>query len=118
MPTYLSRSISGIGQDTLSGTDVLYVQVHIDNPGTGARLVDLAVPDHYLRIGWFSLGDSLPLGAGSVDAWREPIFINTLDVLWTPLPSTSGSQALSVIATRLRWALPGGASGSITVFGL
>ena len=118
MPIYLDRDITGVGQDDLvGGNSVIYVQIHVTSVGDGARLVDFSVVDHYLRIGFLALGGNLLLSGSPVIGWRDPIWINFTDQLWTPIPSATGTTALTVVAEHVRWAMTGGGHAHITVYG-
>lgn len=117
MPAYLDRDISGQGDDDLSGSAVLYLVLHVTSIGDEARLVTPLVSDLYLRFGWFAFGDSLDVIGGSRDYWRDPVWINFLDTLWTPVPSTAAPNALSIVATRFRWNLSLGAAAHVYIYG-
>lgn len=117
MPAYFDDDISGDGQETFPGGEVLYAVVHVTTVGPEARLVAPAVADQYLRLGWFAFGDSLDVIGGARDYWRDAVWINFLDTLWTPVPSSNDPVALGLVATRLRWHLTFGTEAHMYVFG-
>lgn len=117
VPTYLDRDIANDGQDSLSGSSVIYAVVHISSVGVEARPIE-GGGDRYLRLGWFAFGDNLNvIGSVSRDYWREPVFLNYLDTLWTPDPSTASGSPLVLIGSIIRWHLGVGGAGHIFVFG-
>lgn len=117
MPTYLDRDISGDDSDVLPGNSLIYAVVHVTSVGVEARPVE-GGSDRYLRLGWIAFGDSLSV-IGSVERfyWREPVYLNYLDTLWTPDPSTSGGGALTLVGSRVRWHLGVGAAAHLYIFG-
>lgn len=118
MPTYLDRDINGSGADTFPGNQVLFLTVRTTTIGPEVRAPSLADPDEVMRLGWFSLGDSIDDGSGAADYWRDPVWINFLNLLWTPTPSTESGTALGLIATRVRWRLSLGTTAHLHVFGV
>src|SRR5678815_2249312 len=98
MAIYLDRTISGDGQDTLAGTDVYFATVFMLVAGQDVRYPDPDNPDRLLRYGWIAFGDNPSVGDGTVDYWRPPIWIDWASQLWTPDPSTSGSQILTLFS--------------------
>lgn len=117
MPAYFDSDLSGDGQDVFPGGEVLYLIVHVTDPGVEARQPSPLVADQYVRIGWLALGDNLSLIGGARDYWREPIWLNFLDTLWTPDPSSNTPNPLGLVATRIRWHLGVGAAAHCYVFG-
>jgi hypothetical protein len=118
VPTYLDRDISGSGQDSLSGAHVLYLVLHLTSLGPEVRQPTFADSDSIMRAGWFAFGDTLSVIGSARPYWREAVWINFEDVLWTPDPSTNGSQALDLVATLFRWHLGPGTAGHVYVYGL
>jgi hypothetical protein len=119
MPTYLSRAIASDGEDSLSGTSVVYIAWRLNVVDPLVRVLDPGNPDHVLRAGWLALEDSLdPFGFGTEHYFEPPIFLNFLRGLWTPDPSTGGGGALTRVASRIRWHLEGSTAGNLFVFGL
>lgn len=117
MPIYFDDDISGDGDDVFPSNQLIYAAVHVTSPGNEARQVVAGVPDMFLRIGWIAFGDQLDLGDGAALYWRDPIWLNFLRTLWTPDPSTSGSGALVLVATRVRWHLTNSATAHLFCFG-
>lgn len=119
MTVMLDRDIDGVGQDNLVGTSsVLFVAVAITDPGVLARPVPDGTDDHFLRMGWFSLGDNFSVGVGDAfDWWRAPVWLDFERQLWTPDPSGVPGGAGVIQATRFRWALAPGVSAHAFVFG-
>jgi len=118
MATYLDRDITGSGQDVLAGANLVYLTIHVITLGPEVRTPTLADPDELLRFGWFSLGDNIDVGDGARDYWRDAVWINFLNTLWTPIPSTGGGGPLVLAATLLRWRLSLGSVAHVHVFGL
>lgn len=117
MPAYLDRDISGDGQDSLTGSNVIYAVIHVTALGSEARVLTPSVPDAVARFGWFSWGDNVPVIGGARDYWREVEWINFLDLLWTPTPSSVGGGPTGLTATLFRWHLSIGAEAHVYVFG-
>ena len=117
MPTYLDRDISGSGNDALAGSEILYAVVHLDTLGPEVRQPTFADADSIMRAGWFAFGDSLSVIGGARSYWRDPVWINFSDLLWTPDPSSNDPTALGLVATLFRWHLSIGTSGHVYVFG-
>lgn len=117
MPTYLDRDIAGDGSDNLAGTEVLYLVVHVTAPGDEARFPTPGVTDSVMRLGWVALGDTLDVIGGARAYWRDPVWLNWIDVLWTPVPSTADPNPLGVAASLFRWHLGIGAAAHVYVFG-
>jgi hypothetical protein len=119
MPTYLNRAISGDGTDTLVGNQIVYMAWRISTVDPMVRGVDPLNPDHVLRLGWISFGDSLdPFGFGAEDYWQPPIWLDFLLGLWVPSPSHFGGGVLDRFGTIIRWHLTGTSAGELHVFGL
>jgi len=117
MPTYLDQDIAGDGTASLAGAEVLYIIVHVSDLGDEARVPTPSVPDQVVRLGWVALGDTLDAIGGARSYWRDPIWLNWTDVLWTPVPSTEDPNALGCVASLLRWHLGIGAAAHVYVFG-
>lgn len=119
MPTYLSRTIAGDGTDLLTGTQVVYMVWRLSTIDPMVREADPSNPDHVLRAGWLSFGDSLdPFSLGAQDYWQAPIFLNFTLGLWVPDPSHFGGGVMDHFASRIRWHLNGSTAGNLFVFGL
>lgn len=117
MPTYLDQDIAGDGQADLAGASVWYLVLHVTALGDEARLPAPSVPDQIMRFGWLALGDTLDVIGGARPYWRDPLWINFTDVLWTPVPSSDSSGPLALVATLLRWHLSVGAAAHVYVYG-
>lgn len=119
MPTYLSRAISGDGSDLLTGTQIVYMAWRLTTIDPMVRHVDPLNPDHFVRAGWLSFGDSLdPFGFGSQDYWQPTIFLNFQRGLWVPDPSHGAGGVFDHFGSRVRWHLVGTTAGNLFVFGL
>lgn len=120
MPSiYFDSSVSDSGAaDLVGGVDVWFVSVDITTLGSRVSQIEPGLSDHFLRIGWFSLGDHFDVGFGDVDHWREINWCNFLGNLWTPDPSgiTGGSNHFT-LATRVRWWFSPGTVAWLRVFG-
>jgi hypothetical protein len=119
MTLYFDGSVSGSGvADLVSGQDVQFVSVDVTTVGPLSSIIEADNPDHVLRVGWVSLGDHFDVGFGDVDHWREIIWVNFEQVLWTPQPSgIVGGAPLSVLARRVRWWFNSGTVAWLRVFG-
>lgn len=119
MATLLDLDISGDGQDTLAGTEVILVLVWLFTLGPGVREGDLG-SDQIMRAGWFSLGaDWSAIMGSTADYWRTPVYLNFVRTMWQPDPSiVNTTDNLTVWATRLKWHLSAGTTGHINVWGL
>lgn len=119
MTVLFDNDISGDGISDLVGSNhVLFWECHLTALGGDVRELEVTAPDHILRAGWVSLGDRFTIGTGPfLDRWRQPVQLNFLETLWTPIPSDSPGGSLSVLATRVRWHLSPGTLGHLFVFG-
>jgi hypothetical protein len=115
---YLDRTISGDGTDTLAGVSVYFATTYVTLLGQDVRYPDPDNLDRLLRFGWYAFGDNPSVGDGSVDYWRAPIWIDFSSQLWTPIPSTDGSNILTLFTSRVRWHLNDGAEAHLYVAGL
>ncbi len=116
MGTVYDADITGDGQDVLTGgAEPVFAAVHVSTLGTSARIAEPGDP-RYLRLGWFSFGDTIALGIGTFDYFRSPIWIDFTDLLWTPDPSTLAGTPLSDHASLVRWHLFGGAVAHLYVY--
>src|ERR1700686_2165126 len=120
MPSvYLDATATGDGSAVFSGgNSVLYVSVEITTVGPLATLIEPSISDHLLRLGWFALGDAFDTGIGTLDYWREIVWCNFVNNLWTPLPSADNSGSTSGLASRIRWWFGPGTTAHIHVLGL
>lgn len=115
--TLLARTISGDGVDSLSGSEVYFAIVHIGTMPHGIRELESANPDHILRAGWVSFGASLAsIGGINRDYWREVWFLDFVDSMFTPSPSTFTGPT-SLTSDRIRWHIGPGGSANLYVFG-
>lgn len=119
MTVMLERDIVGSGADALVGTNnLLFIAVQVTAVGGDARPLEVTDPDHYLRLGWFSVGDNFSVGVGPLtNWWRAPVWVDFLDFLWTPIPSGNGAGPLFLQATQFRWSLTLGTEAHVLVFG-
>lgn len=119
MTLYFDASVSGSGvADLVGGQDVEFVSVDITTLGPLSTVIEAGNPDHLLRMGWFSIGDHFDVGFGDVDHWREIVWVNFEQTLWTPLPTgIVGGSSLSVLARRVRWWFNAGTIAWLRVFG-
>jgi hypothetical protein len=119
MTVMLDRDIAGGGSDLLTGTsNLLFWTVHITNVGPEARPLEVAVPDHYLRLGWISLGDHFSEGTDPArDWWRQAVWLDFIDNLWTPPATGETTISFHVQATRIRWYLTPETTGHLYCFG-
>lgn len=111
--------VFGSGHASLSGSSsVIFVAAHVLVVPWEARPLEVDDPDHYLRMGWFSLGDhfSVPGDATVRDWWRAPVWLDFLDSLWTPIPS-GGAATTTVQATQIRWSIGNPGVVHLYVFG-
>jgi len=119
MPVAYDADIADQGSDNLAASNIAYAVLHLTAIGPAARPLEAFAPDHFMRIGWLSFGDTLSvIGATARDYWRSPIWVDVTDLLWTPNPSTGGGGALTLFATRVRWVFATGTTGHLYVFSL
>jgi hypothetical protein len=118
VPAYLDRDISGSGQDSLSGIHVLYMVIHLTALGPEVRQPTFADTDSIMRAGWVAFGDTLSVIGSARPYWREPMWINFEDLMWTPDPSTNSSTPLDLVASLFRWHLGAGTTAHVYIFGV
>jgi hypothetical protein len=119
MPVYLDRSIAGDGVDILTGSQIIYMVVSLSTIDPLVRVLEPSAPDHFLRAGWISFGDSLTLfGGGPLFYWEQPIYLDFAQTLWTPDPASAPGGVTTGFGTRIRWHLNGVTAGDVHVFGL
>jgi hypothetical protein len=121
MPTYFDDDISGDAIIDFSsiGSHVVYVTFDCDTIPPRAGHPPNGLADNWLKIGFFSLGDSFDIGTGTIERWRDIEWWNWTSNLWTPIPSTDGSGSpTQLVATRLRYYVYPGGAGHLHVFGL
>jgi hypothetical protein len=111
--------IAGEGIDSLSGSHIWYAVARIITVPPSARILEVASDGHILRAGWISFGDTLSvIGATSRDYWRSVWWLDFIDSLWTPVPSTGeGGGPLALAASRVQWSIPTGGLAHLYVFG-
>lgn len=119
MTVYLDADVTGVGQSGLAGgNSVIFISVDIGTTGSQSSRLEPDVADHFLRLGWFALGDSFDAGPGVADHWREIVWCNFTENLWTPTPDTVGGSPQTTLATLIRWWFGPGVSAHLHVFGL
>jgi hypothetical protein len=121
MPSvYYDADVSGVGSASLSGgNQVLYVACDITTVGPRTSLIEPALSDHLLRMGWFSLGSTFDAGEGSATHWLDIQWINFLQTFWNPLPAqVASSVGLVAIADTIRWWFSDGTLAHLHVFGV
>ena len=120
MSIYYDATISGSGSAALSAQRVNYAFLHLTAVGSQARPLEAGDPDHFLRIGWFAFGTDITVPSyPTYRYWRNPIWIDFIDTLWTPIPQTNyAAQDDAIYATHVRWSLAMGATGRLVVSGV
>jgi hypothetical protein len=119
MPVAFDADVADQGEAALAANNIAYAVLHLDTVGPAARPLEAYAPDHYMRIGWLSFGDTLSvIGATARHYWRAPLWVDVTDLLWTPDPSSYPLGALTLFATRVRWVFATGTSGHLYVFSL
>jgi len=120
MPIYVDQTLSGDAVlNLVGGNQVLFVACRLTVVPFNVSHPDASAPDHILRAGWLSLGDSLVLpGSSAEDFWRLPIFVDFQNTFWTPIPTTVGGTPQVVIASLIRVHFAIGVTGRVYVFGL
>lgn len=120
MTVYVDQVVTGdavVG--FVGGNQVLFVAVDLTAIPPSVSSVDATAPDHILRAGWFSIGDSLILpGSPAADYWRLPVHLDFEQMFWTPIPTTVGGTPQVVIGSRIRLHFAIGVTGRVYVFGL
>lgn len=120
MPAYFDQTITDDGDAALSGgTQVLYFAFHMTIQGNVPRILDLATPDHMLRLGWVTFGRNVTM-PGDIQRtyWMAPLFLNFANTRWQPEPNNNSAGAMNLLADRVRWHLAEGAEGRLYVFGV
>lgn len=119
MPVAYDADIADQGVDNLAANQPVYAVLHITALGPAVRPLEAFAPDHFMRIGWLSFGDTLSvIGATARDYWREPIWIDVTDFFWTPIPSGIAGTPAILNASRVRWVLATGTTAHLYVFSL
>jgi hypothetical protein len=119
MPAYFDADISGDASSALASNQLVYLVCHNITPSPGQRELEVGSPDHVLRAGWLAFGDTLNVIGGINRAyWRQPIFLDFEDMLWTPDPSGQPGTPFELQATLVRWHIPPGGLYHLYVFGL
>jgi len=115
-----SASIAGDGAASMGGSAVWYAVCHMTAVAAGARELEVGSSDHLLRAGWVAFGDTLSvIGATARDYWRAVWWLDFVDSLYTPVPSTGEAGGpLGLVASRIRWHIPVGGAADIYVFGV
>jgi hypothetical protein len=113
--TAFDDDVSGSGSASFSGAGLFYVSVDVTTLGPIPRPVDDA--DHFIRAGWFSLGDEFDIGLGTFEYWGPVVYVDFEHFRWTPTPDydTNGVFALQ-FATRIRWHFAPGVEAHIHAF--
>lgn len=120
MGIYLDTAISGDQQFAFSGgNEVILVAIALDPVPFNVSHPDSSAPDHLLRAGWFSIGDSLVLpSTPAEDYYREPVFFGFERLFWTPVPTGSGGPPFTLIGSFIRTHCSTGVTGRAYVFGV
>lgn len=107
-----------MGEFDLGNSQIAWLDVHVSDVGNDVhRLTPQADLDRYARLGWLSLG----YGETNDDEvfrnyWRAPIWIEFLDLHWTPIPAYKDGD-LIIWSTRLRFSLSPGAAAHVWIYG-
>jgi hypothetical protein len=110
--------ISGQGSAALSGgSNVVFAAAHVTTVGPLVTAIELAVPDRYLRFGWFAFGANFGnAGLPTEDYWYAPIWVDFTNFQWAPIPSSQGGAAAwTIAATEVRWSLGEGCAAHLYV---
>lgn len=107
--------VSGSGSANWASTGVFYVSVDITTLGALPRQIDDI--DHFVRAGWFALGEQFDIGLGTFEYWAEPVHVDFEHFRWSPTPDLDASAGfMTKLASRIRWHFNAGVSAHIHVF--
>ena len=102
-------------------SQVLFVAIRLVTLGDDVRRTEPLRTDHILRAGWVSLGDVFDInGGGNDDYWREPIWADFPNTLWTPIVTNVGAglDPATVVASRVRYSFSPGTEAEVYIFAL
>ena len=118
MTVLYDADISGAGSDVLAGSEIWYAAILVSTPPDGARLLEGPPLGHYLRMGYVSFGSTLSvIGGTAIQYSRAPIWLDFIDTMWTPIPSTVNGQVQSMVADSVHWWIPPGGLAHLYVYG-
>lgn len=118
MPTLFAGTIAGDSGATLAGSEIFYAVCHFTSVGAPVRELEVGSPDHILRAGWVSFGDSLSVIGGSpISYWLPVWWLDFVSSFWTPNGSVVGTTPVGQNATLVRWHLQPGGSAELYVYG-
>lgn len=118
MTVVIDRDIVGSGSDSMPlGQNRFIVAVlTIDVVGPDVRPLEMADPDHLLRLGWLALGVLYtPLDGIEREFWNPPQWINFVNSRFGPSPGAMGTLFAVDFVGLVRWSLSYGTQGHLTV---
>jgi len=120
MALLFDDTVSDAGEASFTATRVNYWFYHSFELGPMVQEVAVRDSDFLRRIGWVTLGTEIDVpDLGSLPFWREPIYLNFYNTLWSSVPQTDvAANDFGVWATRIRWSLSPGSVGRLVVFGV
>lgn len=120
MALLFDDTISDTGSYDFGATRVNYWFFHTFELGSQAKAASARDIDYLLRMGWVTLGTQLEVpDLGTLEFWREPVWLNFYNTIWTSVPQTDVSaNDFGTWATHVRWSLTTGMVGRLVVFGV
>jgi hypothetical protein len=121
MGVYIDQVVTGdVVVPCVGGNEVLLVCCRLTGiPPNVVSHPDATAPDHLLRAGWLSLGDTFSLpGDTPREYWRYPIYLDFETLFWTPVPTDSAAGPFRCIASLVRVHMAPGVAGQLYVFGV
>lgn len=113
--TAFDDDVSGSGSASWATAGILYVSVDITTLGPIPRVID--DDDHFLRAGWFALGDQFDIGLGTFEYWDAPVHVDFEHYRWVPNPTGDVNGLLfTQLASRIRWYFAPGVAAHLHVF--
>lgn len=120
MSTFFDDTISGAGSFGFGAQRINYFLYHTFELGPEAKAASVRDIDYLLRVGWITFGTTVEVpDLGTLEFWREPIWLNYYNTIWSPVPQTDiAAQDFAVWCTHVRWSITSGTVGRLIVVGV
>lgn len=120
MSIFFDDTISNVGSFDFGPQRVNYFLYHTFSLGPQAKEASARDSDYLLRIGWITFGTTVEVpDLGTLQFWREPIWLNFYNTIWTPVPQTDSSALdFAIWCTHVRWSLTTDTVGRLIVTGV